>query len=54
VASPAPTPDQLLDQAVIDAGRQLAELHLRDGAEQDIEAARAALIAAREARYPDA
>lgn len=54
MTSPAPTPDQLLDQAVIDAGRQLAQLQLQERGEQEIEAARAALIDARKARYPDA
>lgn len=48
-----PTADQALDQLIIDAGRELAQLHLV-GADPDlIEAARAALIAARQARYPN-
>lgn len=51
---PAPTPDQILDQAVIDAGRLLARLQLDGGTVEEIAAARDALIAARQARYPDA
>lgn len=47
-----PTPAQVLDQAVIDAGRELAAAQLADPRdEQRIEDAREALRAARLARY---